>query len=57
MVSLHEEGLPIDEEFIRSRVSKNDFNNNILVSDILSAKPIINNCELIVQPEIKEVQN
>ena len=51
MVSLHEEGLPIDEEFIRSRVSKNDFNNNILI-DILSAKPIIN-CEAYCL-EIKE---
>ena len=39
MLNLHEEGLPIDEEFIRNRVPKDNFNENILI-DIISSKPI-----------------
>ena len=39
MLNLHEEGLPIDEEFIKNRVPKDNFNENILI-DIVSSKPI-----------------
>ena len=39
MLNLQEEGLPIDEEFIRNRVPKDNFNENILI-DIISSKPI-----------------
>lgn len=41
MIALHDEGLPIDEDFIRNRVPKDDFNDNVLL-EILSAKPIVN---------------
>lgn len=41
MLALHDEGLPIDEDFIRNRVPKEDFNDNVLI-EILSAKPIVN---------------
>ena len=41
MLALHDEGLPIDEDFIRSRVSKSNFDDNVLI-DILSSKPIVN---------------
>ena len=39
MLNLQEEGLPIDEEFIKNRVRKDNFNENILI-DIVSSKPI-----------------
>ena len=39
MLNLQEEGLPIDEEFIKNRVPKDNFNENILI-DIISSKPI-----------------
>ena len=39
MLNLQEEGLPIDEEFIKNRVPKDNFNENILI-DIVSSKPI-----------------
>lgn len=39
MLNLQEEGLPIDEEFIKNRVQKDNFNENILI-DIVSSKPI-----------------
>ena len=39
MLNLQEEGLPINEEFIKNRVPKDNFNENILI-DIVSSKPI-----------------
>ena len=39
MLNLQEEGLPIDEEFIKNRVPKDNFNENILI-DIISSRPI-----------------
>jgi len=39
MLNLQEEGLPIDEEFIRNRIPRENFNENILL-DIVSSKPI-----------------
>lgn len=39
MLNLQEEGLPIDEEFIKNRLPKENFNENILI-DIVSSKPI-----------------
>ncbi len=39
MLKLQEEGLPIDEEFIKNRVPKDNFNENILI-DIISSRPI-----------------
>ena len=41
MVKLHDEGMPIDEEFIKKRVDSKDVDDSILI-EILSANPITN---------------
>ena len=41
MVSLHDDDMPIDEEFIRKRVKTKDVDDSILI-EILSANPITN---------------
>lgn len=41
MLELHNEDMPIDEDFIRRRSSGKDFNDVILI-DILSSNPITN---------------
>lgn len=41
MVKLHDEGMPIDEDFIRNKVNSKDVDDSILL-EILSANPITN---------------
>ncbi|MFA9373572.1 replicative DNA helicase [Poseidonibacter sp.] len=41
MVKLHDDGMPIDEEFIKKRVDSKDVDDSILI-EILSANPITN---------------
>ncbi|QNK85938.1 replicative DNA helicase [Aliarcobacter cryaerophilus] len=41
MLKLHNEDMPIDEDFIRKRVSSSDVSDNVLL-DILAANPISN---------------
>lgn len=41
MIQLHDDDMPIDEEFIRKRVSAKDVDDSILI-EILSANPITN---------------
>lgn len=41
MLKLHSEDMPIDEDFIRKRVSSSDVSDNVLL-DILAANPISN---------------
>lgn len=41
MLELHQEDMPIDEDFIRKRVNKKDVNDGILI-DILASNPITN---------------
>lgn len=41
MVKLHDEGMPIDEDFIRNKVNSKDLDDSILL-EILSANPITN---------------
>ena len=41
MVKLHNDDMPIDEEFIRKRVDTKDVDDSILL-EILSANPITN---------------
>ena len=41
MIKLHEDDMPIDEEFIRKRINSKDVDDSILI-EILSANPITN---------------
>ncbi|APW65116.1 MULTISPECIES: replicative DNA helicase [Arcobacteraceae] len=41
MIQLHDDDMPIDEEFIRKRISSKDVDDSILI-EILSANPITN---------------
>ncbi|MCT7560550.1 replicative DNA helicase [Aliarcobacter butzleri] len=41
MVKLHDEGMPIDEDFIRNKVNSKDVDDSVLL-EILSANPITN---------------
>ena len=51
MVSLHDDDMPIDEEFIRKRVKTKDVDDSILI-EILSANPITNTLAYV--KEIKD---
>ena len=51
MVKLHEEAMPIDEEFIRRRINSKDVDDSILL-EILSANPITNTLAYV--KEIKD---
>lgn len=51
MVKLHNEGMPIDEDFIRNKVNSKDVDDSILL-EILSANPITNTIAYV--KEIKD---
>lgn len=51
MVKLHDEGMPIDEDFIRNKVNSKDVDDSILL-EILSANPITNTLAYV--KEIKD---
>ena len=51
MTKLHDEGMPIDEEFIKKRVDSKDVDDSILL-EILSANPITNTLAYV--KEIKD---
>lgn len=51
MVKLHDEGMPIDEDFIRNKVNSKDVDDSILL-EILSANPITNTIAYV--KEIKD---
>ncbi len=51
MVKLHEEDMPIDEEFIKNRVNQKDVDDSVIL-EILSANPITNTSAYV--KEIKD---
>lgn len=51
MMKLHDEGMPIDEDFIRNKVNSKDVDDSILL-EILSANPITNTIAYV--KEIKD---
>ncbi|MFV7790024.1 replicative DNA helicase [Aliarcobacter lanthieri] len=51
MIKLHDDGMPIDEDFIRNKVTSKDVDDSVLL-EILSANPITN-----TQAYVKEIKD